>query len=530
MTKKGNRIRERIAVDRKIVEGLRAGKSLTSLSKECGKGKGFVIKIRDLALQYDYINRVDGDPIKYISTSRRLPVFPELIFPIKDGRSERYCETDNILDSHRAWIKERLYLGWSPQTIFEEIPVGVPRASLYRYIGRHNLKPTESVSFGPEIIQRPGESLQIDWGKLCDRTDASGKKKIVWFFLGTLGHSRYQMVRIVESGDFATTIEAITSMLNELGGVPGKITCDNPKVFVTTASKHEPVLNPGFERFAAHYGFTIEALPPRDPKKKGKVERSVKHIRRLYESYDFQNYSHKSAQDHAELKLKIANERKHGSHQQKPIEVFLRDEATALKKLPALPYEIETITYPTIRRDGYVQFDNKYYRVDDALKGQDALVVGNSNNVTIYCHGRLLEVYERITDPFITKACKDHYKQSWEKTISDHGHYLDRGRAVGENVVEFLRIVLARGEGFVDTRVTWGILSLTKKYESKDIDNACKVAIEISQVNLRTVKSLLSISSKEKLKKQNSPETLGGKFVRPMSVYTNHIRLVYSST
>jgi len=46
---------ERITVDRKIVEGLISGHSLTALSKSTGKSKGYVIKIRDLALEHEYI-------------------------------------------------------------------------------------------------------------------------------------------------------------------------------------------------------------------------------------------------------------------------------------------------------------------------------------------------------------------------------------------------------------------------------------------------------------------------------------------
>ena len=48
---------ERINVDRKIVEGLREGRSLTSLTKSTGEGKGYVIKHRDMALEYGYIEQ-----------------------------------------------------------------------------------------------------------------------------------------------------------------------------------------------------------------------------------------------------------------------------------------------------------------------------------------------------------------------------------------------------------------------------------------------------------------------------------------
>jgi len=161
------------------------------------------------------------------------------------------------------------------------------------------------------------------------------------------------------------------------------------------------------------------------------------------------------------------------------------------------------------------------------------LVIGNSNQVSIYAKGRLLEVYERVTDKFQTKACKDHYKESWEKTLSDHGHYLKRAQMVGANVERFISIVLARGEGFVDTRVVWGLLTLNKKYQNEDIDKACLSALELSQVNLATVRQLLNIMSKPKQIKTKNQEQLnmqtsGGKFARSMSEYKNYLKLVHT--
>lgn len=312
------------------------------------------------------------------------------------------------------------------------------------------------------------------------------------------------------------------------------MTSDNPKVFVQTASEYEPLLNPAFERFAAHYGFTIEALPPADPQKKDKVERMVPMKRRLFESYNLENYTLKSAQDHIDRKLGIANERKHGTHLQKPISVFIDDEASVLKPLPELRYEIESIVRATVRADGFVRFSNKYYRIDSRLKGEIALVIGSSKQVSIYCKGRLLEVYERITDKFVTKACKDHYKESWEKNLQDHGHYLCQAREIGANVERFISIVLARGEVFVDTKVVWGLMTLNKKYSNADVDKkACLSALELSQVNLGTVRQLLTIMAKPKelLKPKDDPtvvQVVGGKFARPISEYKNHLKLVHS--
>jgi transposase len=525
---------ERITVDRKIVEGLRDGRSLTALTKSTGKGKGYVIKIRDMAIEHGYVITACAENKTYKATTRELPPYPEALFPLHDGRSAKVIETDAVLNPKLAWIKERIELGWSPQSIFEELPLPVPRSNFYRYIHRNKLMRSSPARNVMELVHAPGECLQVDWGKLFDVVDPNTKKKkTVYIFIGVLGHSRFEMARVVEQLDFTTTIEVLISMFEELGGVPHKVTSDNPKVFVQEASNYEPFLNPAFERFASHYGFVVEALPPSAPEKKGKVERMVPMKRRLFESFDQDTYTLKSAQDHITRKMSIANERKHGTHLQKPLDVFLNDEAAVLHRLPSLRYEVETIVRSTVRADGYVRFANKYYRVDQSLKGTVALVIGNQAQVAIYCSGRLLEVYNRIQDKFTTKACKDHYKEAWEKTLQDNGHYIRQARLIGSNVERFVEIVLARGDGFVDTRTVWGLLTLNKKYNAVDINKACLSALELSQVNLRTVRQLLEIMAKPKPVQQHNEEvpvaqTMGGKFARPMSDYKNHLRLVHS--
>lgn len=528
---------ERITVDRKIVEGLISGHSLTFLTKSFGKGKGYVSKIRDLALEYEYIEpiAIDGSAKIFKAGAKMFPPFPESLFPLRDGRSEKLSDTDLLLDPKRDWIKERLELSWSPQTIFEELPLAVPRSNFYRYLHRQNLMAAVASRNVIELIHAPGECLQVDWGKLFDVVDhVTGKKKTIWIFIGVLGHSRFELARVVEKLDYTTTIEILISMLEELGGVPRKITTDNPKVFVRTASDYEPLINPAFERFASAYGFIVEALPPASPSMKGKVERMMPVKRRLFESYDLSAYSLSSAQAHLDRKLLITNERRHGAHQARPIDVFIEDEASVLKALPPLRYELETIVTNTIRSDGYVRFENKYYRVDKRLKKQEALLIGNSSQVSIYLKGRLLEVYERITDRFVAKACKEHYRESWEKTLEDHGHYLKRAAGLGIFVEQFVNIVLARGQGFVDTKIIWGLLTLDKTYENVDINKACEMSLGLSQLTLRGVQQFLKITAVPKKKRTPGtedpllPKAIGGKFARPISDYKKHLLLIHS--
>lgn len=521
-----NSILGRITVDRKIVEQFRAGQSASQIANQLSKGKGYVIRVRDLAVEYGFLEAISTEPKLFRSTDRLLPDFPEALFPITDLRKSKPAETDMLLDPHKNWITERLNLGWSPQTVFEEVPVSIPRASFYRYLERQHLQSDHLLrGSSPEIIHSPGECLQVDWAKVFDVTDSSGRKRTVWAFIGILGHSRYTMVRVMDMCDFSVTVKAIQSILFELGGVPRKITSDNPKVFVKLASKHEAIPNAGYERFASHSGFTIEALPPRDPKKKGKVEKTVQLVRRLFESFDIKEFTLEKAQSHIDLKMKIANCRKHGSHGEKPVEVFENEERTALRGLPQVPYEIETIMIGSVRIDGYVRFLNKYYRVDTRLKGQSVTLIGNCEKLSIYCAGRLLEVYDVIKDKFQRQACKDHYKSSSETNLQNHAHYIKQAEAIGANVSRVIQIILARGEGFIDTRVVWGILTLNKKYSATAIDKACESAIELGLINLRTLYALLKLTPKKKTETEIF-NTTGGKFTRPMSEYRTHLRVV----
>ena len=513
-------------MDRTIVEQFRAGLSASQISNQLSKGKGYVIKVRDLAVEYGFLEQISLEPKLFRATERKLPDYPEALFPITDLRKSKPAETDALLDPHREWILERLNLGWSPQTIFEDVPVSIPRASFYRYLERQHLQSDRLLrSSSLEIIHAPGECLQVDWAKVFDITDKDGRKRTIWAFIGVLGHSRYTLVRVMDKCDFAATVKAIQSMLSELGGVPRKITSDNPKVFVKIASEYEPILNAGYERFASHTGFRIEALPPADPQKKGKVERTVQLIRRLFESFDIKEFSLEKAQSHIDLKMKIANSRRHGTHGEKPAEIFENQERNQLHCLPEVPYEIETILIGSVRQDGYVRFLNKYYRVDTRLKGQSVTLIGNSDQLSIYCGGRLLEVYEIIKDKFQRQACKDHYKSSIETNLQNHAHYVKQAEAIGGNVSRMIQIILSRGEGFVDTRVVWGILTLNKKYPNAAIDKACESAVEMGSISLRTVHSFLQMTPRKEIETENF-NTTGGKFTRPMSEYRAHLRVV----
>ncbi|HLE01319.1 MAG TPA: IS21 family transposase [Bdellovibrionota bacterium] len=418
-------------------------------------------------------------------------------------------------------------------TVFEELEGagvrGVSRSGFYRFLDRYDLASLARAERAPSliapIIHQPGEALILDWGKLRDVIDPETKeRRTLWAFVGVLGHSRYMMVRLVWTNDVPTTCAAIESMLQELGGVPRRITSDNPKCFSIKADRHDPILNPAFTRFAAHHGFVIECLPPREPKKKGKVERLIPFARRLFEAYtnDFVSLEH--AQTYMDRKTGIANERKHGTTCEKPIEAYLGREAGALKPLPALCYEREEVAYPKVRRDGYARFANKYYALADEWIGREVVVVATAAQVALYGAGRLLEIYDRLAASSLqTHATKDHLKKPWQKLEEENQGYLAIARKIGANAEAFVRATLARGDGFVDTRIIWGLLSLDKKYPKPLIDQAAGIAMDMNTLSSRLVERLIKLTQSPENTANAAAPAQPPKFIRPMSVYKNHL-------
>lgn len=506
-------------MERKIVELLKGGSGVNQVVAALRISKVRVRRLRERAKEYGYL-AADGKP-----GAIALPPYPKAIFPDAiDGRALQVSEPQRQLEPHRAWIAERLQAGWHSVTVFEELPVKVKRSSFYRYLERERLNRIgASFRVVPEIIHGCGEALLLDWGKLRDVIDETGRKRTLWVFTGILGYSRYLMVRLVWSNDVETTLKTIASMFAEMGGVAGKVTSDNPKCFALEASKFEPLLNPAFERFAAHYGFVIECLPPADPEKKGKIERPMPYVRRLYEAHGLEWHGVEESQAYFDKKMAIANERKHGTTMRRPREIFRDEEAASLKPLPALAYEIETFHEGTVRADGHVRFLNKYYSTDEEHIGKEVTVLGNSTAVSIYLRGKLIEVHPRITDWRQSKSTKAHHLKPWERSMGDHSVYRERAAKLGPNVEALVMAILKQGLGFIDTRKIWGILSLDKRYAADRIDAACRRARAMGSLSYRMVHDLLEMERTAATATSGTwpreEREAKHRFVRPLSVY-----------
>ena len=228
------------------------------------------------------------------------------------------------------------------------------------------------------------------------------------------------------------------------------------------------------------------------------VQLPVPYIRRLLEAYAGDRNDVVAIQDYLNKKILIANQRKHGTTNERPVDRFRNEEQKALKPLPTLAYEVAQYHESKVRIDGHVRFDGKYYSVSEDYIHKSVTVIGTPTQVAIYQAGKLIETHGRVTDRTISKSTKRHHLKPWEQVCNNPDGLQSLGAKIGPSAEALIRRVLLDGDGFINYRRIWGILSLDKKYTYQEINSACDQALEAQVYSSKVIEEFI-INAKEQL-------------------------------
>ena len=126
----------------------------------------------------------------------------------------------------------------------------------------------------------PGDVAQVDFGSGPKIQDVyTGAVISTWVFVMVLAWSRYLFAELVMDQKVGTWLMCHRHAFEFFGGVPKRVMIDNPKCAITKACYFDPTVQRSYQDLAEGYGFLIDALPPREPKKKGRVESGVKYVK-----------------------------------------------------------------------------------------------------------------------------------------------------------------------------------------------------------------------------------------------------------
>lgn len=350
----------------------------------------------------------------------------------------------------------------------------------------------------------PGEAAQVDFGSGPKIIDVfTGEEISTWFFVMTLAWSRHQYAELVTNQKVETWLGCHRRAFEFFNGVPRKIIIDNPKCAITKACFRDPQVQRSYGECAEGYGFIISPCPPRDAKKKGRVESGVKYLKGNFMPLR----SFRTIQDgNHQLKqwiLEVAGNRIHGTTKQKPLSAFAETERCLLKPLPANPPELATWAKVKLHGNCHVQFENTYYSAPFRLVHQELWLKASETTVKLFSDLNLVALHPRLRKPGSRSTIDAHLPpEALAYKMQDPQWCLKQAKTVGP-CCEALIETLFADRVLDNLRAAQGIIHLGKKYTPARLEAACKRALHFDNPRYRTVKLILA----KGLDQEQSPQT-----------------------
>lgn len=204
----------------------------------------------------------------------------------------------------------------------------------------------------------PGEMSECDWSPY-DVRYVNGERDKVNAFSYVLVYSHRKSLGLYRHADLHSLMDGHVQAFGRFGGCAHACIYDSQKSVVLRWEGQQPIYNPRFLAFAAHYEFRPRAVRG-DPNAKPRVERSFwEMVRSFFNGRSFVDFEDLKAQLAHWLDTIADHRRRHG---QTPLDRFER-EREHLVPLPRHPYDTARVVYRICSIDGFVAWEGNAYAV-----------------------------------------------------------------------------------------------------------------------------------------------------------------------
>jgi transposase len=402
------------------------------------------------------------------------------------------------LDAYEPVIADLLarYPDISVRRIHEELrPLGYTGG--YTVLSERvlRLRPSPVITPVRRFETVPGQQAQMDYSTYDLDFSDEGRRR-VHAFSYLLGYSRRQYLHFVEVQDFATTVREHIRAFEHLGGVAATCLYDNMKVVVSDYDGDDPVYNPRFLAFAAHYGFRPVACRPRRPQTKGKVERPFGYVESsLLGGRTFRGLEHLN-ETAAWWLTEVADVRIHSQTKARPIDRHAEEQPHMIL-LPARPFDAAEVVYRSVDAEGFVVYRQNFYATPWRLIGQSVVVRVTEEELVIHDKAFVEAVRHRLwprTTAGQRSPCKDHEPPRDAQRRSEQltERFAEFG-AAGTRFLEGLLVGSRSGKNQAER-----VLSLAVVYPRADVLSALERAVRYGAFSLQAMQRILAARGRPK--------------------------------
>jgi len=395
-------------------------------------------------------------------------------------------------DPFREIIVAKCELGLTAKRIHQDLVADHGFSGKYwsvnrfvKALGSHRIVPFRRMEVAP------GEELQVDFGTGAKIRSADGTCRKTHVFRCVLSHSRKGYTEAVFKQDTESFIRALENAFWTLGGVPQRVVFDNAKCAVKTPDWYDPEINPKLVDFCKHYGCAFIPTRVRTPRHKGKVERGVDYVQEnALRGLEFETLA--AQNDHlARWERTVADTRIHGTTCKQVRSDFETNEKPALAKLPLDRFAFYHEAKRKVSRDGHIAVNRSFYSVPPEYLGRDVWVRHDSRLIRIFDAS-----LQHITTHVVTE--RGRFQTASQHIASEKISPVERGigylhgkiRLIGPHSSRWADAVIA-GRGVEAARVLQGVLAMSRKHSSEQIEQACRMAWQSGVMNCRIIRTLL---------------------------------------
>jgi len=465
---------------RQIIYRLMSGQTMRSIAKDGIASRSKIAEVRLIAMEKGWLA-------------------PEASLPDEETLAQVFAkeppaQQTSLVAPYESLITQWVTQGVNAVVIHQHLIHNHSFAGAYNSVQRFakKLKDKQGTQLTSPLIFQPGEAAQVDFGKgprLYDKR--LGKEVDTWFFVMTLCWSRHQYVELIAHQDIETWLNCHQNAFNWFGGVVKKVIIDNPKCAITKACYHDPQVQRSYEAFALDYGFIISACPPREPKKKGRVEAGVKYVKSNF----LPLRAFRSLQDaNQQLKawiLNTAGNRTHGSIFEKPLTRFTDIERNLLQALPATQPEVAVWKKVSLYKDCHVRYLKCCYSAPHTLYDEEIWMKITTTITRIYHDNQLVATHPRLFKPGEYSTKLEHMPPNAQFYLThDPNWCLKQAEKIGENCLFIIENLLT--DPVLDLlRQAQSIINLSKTYGDARLELASQRALKFNSPKFATIKTIL---------------------------------------